>query len=411
MSVKRGLRVAIPLLLASLAAAGIGPASRWFQNRRRAACAAECRAARDSRKWDELQRLAGDWSRRDPKSADAWLFLAEAAEGRHDGPATAAALANTPDNDPRAPRALIELARLHFGLLNRPYEGEATCQRLLRIEPRAAFAHQRLIQYYALTQQREKLVKQIQFAIDQRREPPEAYVYLFLLDTLRMANGVKFNEVWLEAHPDEELFVVARAIQMPEPRDEQVDATRDEPQASRLASADKLKRVESLLETFPSNLELLAYMAEHWIITGDSDRVADVLSHAPEAAERDSRFWRFKGWVHETRDELPEAEAAYRLALEIRPLDWNAWNRLAVVYRRRQNPGEVERLALLVEQARDLRIRIRKLTAAELVTPEILADLQDYARKCGVDWLVESLERRANQLPAGLGPQSPTVIN
>ena len=406
MTVNRGSRIAIVLLLASVAASGAGPASRWMWNRRRAAYAAQCRAAREGRKWDELQRLAGEWSRRDPQSADPWLFLAEASEGQRDRPATAAALARIPDSDPRAPQALVELAKLEFGLLNRPFEGEATCQRLLRLEPRAAFAHQRLIQYYALTLQREKLVQQIRFAVDQKREPPEAYVYLLLLDSLRMGNGMKFNEIWLEAHPDEEIFVVARAIQVREPHDEQAGVTPDELDAARRASAGKLKLIESLLEKYPANLELLAYEIEHRINTGEIDRVTDLLSRAPEEAERDSRFWRFKGWVHETLDELPDAEAAYRQALQTHPLDWNAWNRLAVVYRRRQNPREVERLATLVEKARELRIKIRKLAAAELVTPEILADLQDYARKCGVDWLVEALERRSGQVPSELDPQS-----
>jgi tetratricopeptide (TPR) repeat protein len=411
MSVSRRRWIALSLLLATIGAAAAIPVSRWSWSRRRAGYAAGCRAARAGRQWDELQRLAGDWSRRDPQSADPWLFLAEAAEGRHDGPATAAALANIPESDPRALPALVELAKLEFGLLNRPFEGEATCQRLLRIEPRAAFAHQRLIQYYALTLQREKLVKQIRFAISEKREPPEAYVYLLLLDSLRMGNGVKFNEIWLEAHPGQELFVVARTIQLPEPRDEQTGVPADERDASRQVGVGKLELVEDLLKKYPANLELLAYSIEHYITIGEVERVTELLSIASEAAAGDSRFWRFKGWVHESLDELPDAESAYKQALAIHPLDWNAWNRLAVVYRRRQNPGEVERLAALVEQARELRIKIRKLAAAELVTPEILSDLQDYATKCGVDWLAEALERRSGQVPAGIASQSPSATD
>ena len=410
MNVSRKWWVATTLIVAMVVAACV-PTSRWLAKRRRAAYAAECRAARDGRKWDELKRLADEWARRDPKAADPWLFLAEAAEGRGDGPATAVALASVPETDPRVKPALIELAKLEFGLLNRPFEGEAACIRLLRLEPRAAFAHQRLIQYYALSLQREKLVQAIRFAVDQRREPPEAYVYLLLLDSLRMSNGVKFNETWLTAHPDEEVFLVARAIQIAEPRDEQTGVPLDELDAARQASAGKLKLVESLLERYPANLELLAYVIEHSVTAGEIDRVTQLLSGAPEAAERDSRFWRFKGWVHETRDELPDAEAAYKQALELHPLDWSAWNRLAIVYRRRRNPAEVERLAELVEQARSLRIKIRKLPAAEQVTPEILADLKDYAEKCGVEWLAEALERRSGQIPAGLVQGPPGAAN
>jgi tetratricopeptide (TPR) repeat protein len=155
----------------------------------------------------------------------------------------------------------------------------------------------------------------------------------------------------------------------------------------------------------------MAYVIEHCTKIGEVDRVAELLSRAPAAAERDSRFWRFKGWLHESLDELPEAEAAYKQALELHPLDWNAWNRLAVVYRRRQDPAEVERLAGLVEQARTLRIKIRRLETAESVTPEILAELRDYAAKCGFDWLVEALERRAGQVPRGMTPRPPPATD
>jgi tetratricopeptide (TPR) repeat protein len=396
MSIGKRWRIAFTILAAAGAAAGARPVYRWWWNWRREAYGAECRTALSGRNWPELRRVAGEWSERDPLSADPWLYLAEAAQRNRDWQAAAEALAQIPDSDPKVAPALVELAKLEFGQLNRPRQGEEACLRLLRIGPRASFAHQRLIQYYALSLQREKLVKQIRFAVEEQREPPEAYVYLLLLDTLRMGNGVEVNEYWLEAHPDEELFLVARAIQVPEPRDE-AGVAPDELEATRKASAGKLKVVESLLERFPANIELLAYKIEHCINRGETDCVADLMSRVPEAAEQDSRFWRFKGWLHETLDELPEAEAAYKQALEIHPLDWNAWNRLAVVYRRLQNPREVVRLTALVDQAHELRVRIRKLPAAEAVTPEILADLAGYARNCGAAWLADALDHRAGQ--------------
>jgi tetratricopeptide (TPR) repeat protein len=404
MSLRLRRGIALIAFCAAVVGLGAGPASRWWSKHRRQTCETECRAAREAGDWDGLRELAEAWSKWEPSSSTPWLFLAEAEEGRGDRRAMAAALLRIPETDPKALPAFVELAQLQFGVLNQPFEGEATCQQLLRLEPRTAFAHQRLIQYYALSLQREKLVKQIRFAVDQKREPPEAYVYLMLLDSLRLNNGVKFNEIWLESHPDEEVFLVARAIQMLDVPDEQASAAPDERDTPRRASAGKLKLVERLLDKYPENLELLAYTIEHSISTGQTDRVIDLLSRAPEPAERDSRYWRFKGWVHETLDELPDAEAAYKQALDISPLDWNARNRLAIVYRRRQHPAEVERLAALVEQARQLRIRIRKLPAAELVTPEILAELKDYAEKCGVDWLVEALDRRSNQVPSGSVP-------
>lgn len=397
MSVRKRFGTGIVLIVIAAAAAfGGKPAYRWWQRSRRAAWAAQCRAARDSERWVDLQTMADRWAARDPEVADPWLFLAEAAQGRHDWPAAAAALVRIPDTDPKAPAALLALAQIEFGALNRPLVGEAVCQRLLTLQPRAAPAHQRLIQFYAISVQREKLLRQIRFAIDQRCEPPEAYVYLLLLDTLRMSNGVELNEHWLKAHPNDELFVVGRAIQFPEPHDPIV-APSAPLDVDRKARAGKLKLVETLLEKYPANLELMAYEIERCTTLGEVNRVAQMLSHAPEAAERDSRFWRFKGWVHEMLDELPAAETAYKQALEIHPLDWNAWNRLATVCRRRQDVREVERLTALVEQSRALRIEIRKLPAAELVTPEILADLASYARKCGAGWVADALDSRVGR--------------
>ena len=397
MSIGKCWKIAIILLLAAVTIASAPFAFRWWRRRSRDAQAAQCRAARDGQKWDELARLAGEWAARDSQIAAPRMFLAEAAEARRDWPAVAEHLARIPETDPKAVPALIELAKLEFGPLNRPLAGEEVCQKILRLQPLATFAHQRLIQYYAISLQREKLVRQIRFAIDREREPPEAYVYLLLLDSLRMGNGFETNQHWLEANPDQEVLAVASAMQIPELQDDLAGVPAEQREAVRAASAEKSKLVEGLLQKYPGNLELLSYQLERFSMLGDAERVADLLSRVPEAGERDSRFWRFKGWLHETYDELPEAEIAFTKALEIHPLDWNAWNRLAVVNRRLKNVVEVARSTNLVEQAMSLRKRIRALPAAEEVTAEILADLSKYARACGALWVADPLDRRLRQ--------------
>ncbi len=377
------------------------PAWHWWQARERAAWAADCRLARRERRWNDLQRIAAHWSEKDPRTADPWLFLAEAAQGRQDWSAVAAALRQIPETDAKAASALVELAQLEFGPLNQPLQGEKTCQNLLRLEQRAVFAHERLIQFYAATLQREKLMRQIRTAIELRCEPPEAYVYLLLLDTLRMDKGVEFNEHWLQAHPGDELFEVARAIQIPEPTEAKAGLRPDQLDAARALSAGKRSEISTLFAKYPENLELLAYEIDHQVTQGEIDSVVELLSRAPESAERDSRFWRFKGWVHETRDELAEAETAYRKALELHALDWNTWNRLANIARRRNEPDAVLRMTAIVDQSKSLRTKIRELPAAELVTPEILSELASYARKCNVNWLADALDRRLK----GITPQ------
>src|SRR5690348_3222302 len=130
--------IAIILLVMAGAAGSARPAYRWWRGRLRKSYGSECRIARESRKWDELKRLAGEWSSRDPANADPWLFLAEAAQADGDLPAVASNLASIPETEPKAVLALIELAKLEFGPLNRPFEAEQACQKLLRLDPRVS---------------------------------------------------------------------------------------------------------------------------------------------------------------------------------------------------------------------------------------------------------------------------------
>ena len=368
----------------------------WCSFRRREA-AAQCRAALSRQRWDEMESIADRWSAWDPQNGEAWQYRAQAAGFKKDWPAAAKFLWRIPDGDPRMVQAMIEVSKLGFTHLNDPLQGVKACERILQNNPQAAGAQQQLIWFYAMTLQREKLLRQIRSAINVQSEPREAYVYFFLADTSRSGVAVKINERWLESAPDAELFQVARVLQLPdsevEPSDTSTTPTVGEtPRAP--AGRSKQELVDELLNRFPHNVELLAYKAEERIAAGDVDGVATLLSQAPDAAKQDSRFWRIKGWLHESANELEEAAAAYRQALELHSLDWNTMNRLSVVERRRQNVSEVERLTKLVEHAKAIRKGLRQLSAVELVTPSILIELAKLARECG-DWEIgPALEHR-----------------
>jgi tetratricopeptide (TPR) repeat protein len=401
---RRNRKVAVLVLACGVVAVATWwpSASRWWRDYRRASTAKECRAARDRRQWDDLHSLAERWSQWDPKNANPWLFLAEAAQGHNDTAATARYLEAIPDTDPKVLAALVELIKLEFGPLNRPAKGVAACERLLRLEPRATSAHRQLINFYALSLQRAKLLQHIAAAIRAEREPPEAYVFLLLVDTLRLGNAVEANERWLQSDPEAEVFQVARVLHMPELHEsvgnvigETTDVGRQPPRTS---PRSKSELVDELLDHFPHNLELLAYKAEACVRDGDQDCVIQLLSQAPAEAEEDSRFWRFKGWLHEFRQEMPDAEVAYRRALELRPLDWNVLARLAGLERLRGNTQEVARLNKLVNAANDIRREMRKLPGPDGVTREILSDMAAYARGCKDTEVAAALERRVEGL-------------
>jgi hypothetical protein len=325
------------------------------------------------------------------------MYRGQAATGKKNWAEAANAFWNVPDTDAHAVSAMIEISKLAFSSLNDPLKGVAACQRILNIDPHAAGAQKQLIGFYATTLQREKLLRQILAAIQSQSEPREAYVHYFLLYTMRSKDAVDLNELWLKSHPDEELFLVARAIQLPESTIESKDAPSGSIGAQPSGPSEgrsKMELVDELFNRFPNNLELLAYKIDERIDAGDALRVAELLAQAPEAAARDNRFWRFKGWLHESNDEIDDAAEAYRHALQLHAVDWTTMNRLAVVERRRQKVAEVQRLTNLVEKGNEIRQSLRKLKSVELAPPSILREMADVLREAGDQVIGPALERR-----------------
>jgi len=391
---------AISLALGALIASGGAAYYAWLEYQQNE-LVTQARAALKTHRWDELEILADRWTTFDPRNGEPWRLLAQAAIRRSEWSAAAKYLWTVPDTDPQIVQSMIELSKLSFTQLNDPLKGVDACERILRNDPTAAGAQQQLIWFYAMTLQREKLLNQIRAAIKVGREPREAYVYYFLIDSFQSADAVKLNERWLESAPDSELFLVARVLQMPESETGSHDAPAapsDAPNSRPISSHSKRDLVNTLLGRFPNNLELLAYQGADCIANGDVERAAMLLSQALEGASQDNRFWRIKGWLHESRNELEEATIAYRDALTLHPLDWNTMNRLAVVERRRHNLAEVERLTSLVERAKVLRADLRKLPAVELVPVSALSEIAKLARDCGDQEIGLALERRLSQV-------------
>ena len=391
------LGLAVLLVLALALRFGL-PEWRQWQAR---SLETQCRKLRDKRQWPQLGETAERWSKLDPNRANPWLFRAEAAAGQEQFIAAAEFLFQIPKSDPKAIPAHLKGATILLGPANRPLEGVEALQRLLLIEPRLADAHRHAIQFFALALQRRKLLRQVQFAIQSDREPPEAYVYLFLVDTLRLSNGVEMNTRWLQSYPNAEMFLVARALHMQEQRvkAENVDGGgSDQTPAPKGATSVRSQLLTDLLQRFPMNVELLSHHIEQSLLTGDVERAVRLVSEAPADIDEDNRFWRYKGQIHESRDETTEAEAAYRHALQINPLDWASMNRLAMTARLRGDFKEVERLQRLVKQAEKLREEVRNYRTAEEIGPEWLHGLKDFCRATGNTDLASAIMHRLDQV-------------
>ncbi|MBW3599542.1 MAG: hypothetical protein KY475_20000, partial [Planctomycetes bacterium] len=348
-----------------------------------------CKAAHEAREWAQLEVCATEWARWRPDQALPWIYAAEAANQQRDAVRTATYLYYLPDDDPRTPAALLELSHLQFGELNQPLAAAETCKRILRIQPDVSEAHRRLIFFYAMSRQREPMIAEARRAIAVGCETPETYMYLIGADWISFSNGYEINQRWLQSAPTNEHFVVAAAWHLLNTR--ALDAESEDPGAG---AARFEQMMTALLQQFPRNQELLAYHLSLACLRGDRQRVAALLAQAPPSSESDSRFWRFKGWMHASRDELDAAEQAYRHALTLHPFDWQAQHDLAAIYRRKQDFPQVAKYQAAALLGKQIMRTSLRAPDTDSLPGELLQDMSRYAHMCGEDDVAARLEAR-----------------
>lgn len=364
-----------------------------------------CRKAVEQRQWTQLARLSQAWSDAEPGNAEAWMFRAEAARQQGDLVSANDFLGKVPPKSRFGLRALEARIELQFGPLNQPLTAVESCQALLQRDPDSKVAHQRLIYFFAFTLQRRKLIDQVRDAVARRCEPREAYTYLFLADSLRLSNAGFQNEHWLESDPTSELFSVAQAVHIAEtlegqtPRDDPVVLARVKESIKR-----RDRTLKELLQKYPHNLELLAFFLRQAVEQGDVNRVSDLLSQAPIEAESDNRFWRYRGWLLQSHDDLAEAEEAYRQALKLHPFDWGTRHLLAGLMRRKGNLVEAGHLEQLVMQANPLWVQLQQQETVRRIPPKLLNDLATYAEGCQDQLIAESLHAQLQRFDRMRGP-------
>ena len=369
----------------------------WRQSQT-ARALATCRDLRARQKWPELAEQSRVWSQWSPKDADGWLFRALAAQNLGDITQAMDFLAQVDAANSKFLPSQLALAELLFGVGNRPLEGERVCRLILDKEPRAAQPHQWLIEFYATTLQKQKLLAQIRAASRVQREPPEAYVFAFLIDGLRVSTAVETNARWLEADPDEEIFLVAQALNSVEPASEPAAAS-DASAAAQVDSPERQSRaarLKILLQRFPQNIELLAHHIERAMAEGELENVIRLLQAAPAAADADNRFWRYRGWVQLQSGELEAARQSYDQALALAPLDWVTRHRRVALLRLQNEVGQVEQQQAIVDRARALRVQLKSVSGVEPVTKELINAVRDYARLCGDDTFIPTVVPRAS---------------
>lgn len=358
---------------------------------RRVELRAECRKAMRLRKWDRLEELAASWLRWDQNNGFAWLFLAEAAQQKGDVNRTARCLGMIQDTDPKAVPALVEKAMLEFGVANNPLEAELTCRRILRLAPRNALAHQRLIFFYAMTLQREKLLNQIREARSLGCENKEAYVYLMLADELAFTNGPQWNSRWLSSSPDADVFQVAKAVHLAETA---YAFSISKPTSENNQRSSEMEReVHQLMERFPQNPVLLTYLLHRAAEAGEVERAGEILDRFGQQHEQSHQVWTYRGWHLAAIGELEQADEAYKRALSIYPLSIKTHHLYAAVLRRLKRFSAAEEMQKLVLVGKELSKLLMELPNTESVTPELLKRIAEYARSCGDELTSQDIQR------------------
>jgi tetratricopeptide (TPR) repeat protein len=295
-----------------------------------------------------------------------------------------------------------------FGQLSQPAEAVQTLERILAINPGSCDAHQRLTFYYAITLQRMKTAAETRRTIEIGCDLPETYVYLMGADWLILANTESVNTRWLTENPGTELFSVA-AIRGEIANRGLEDSLEDEATAAEGSTSELAQSREdqllALFAKYPDNLEALSYFLQTSQISGDVEEVTKLLASAPPAALDDNRFWRFKAWVHGTRNELAEADAAYVKARDLFPFDAVAMHEQAVIQRKLGNDAEAARLADLADRGRTLRRTILQQPSVQATSPETMVEIADFIADCGETDVATKLRTRIQQMvTAGQGP-------
>lgn len=360
-----------------------------------AALRKNCHRAAAANEWKSMELNARRWTQIAPESGEAWLQLGNAFARQRQFRAAQECFRSVPAGSPEAERAAISEIDLLFGPLNSPSEAASVCAEVLEVNPRSKIARQRLIFFLALTLQRSELMHQIRDAIDQESEPIEAYVYLFMVDSLTFSNGIETNSRWRSAEPESELFEVAQAIFIAETLDFSISM--DDIAAAEAARRDAARRdavMKKLLEKYPHNTELLAYEIRKRIERGDLPAVVELLAQSTVDCETDPRFWRFKGWVHKQRQELADCEASCRRAIELNPLDWVTRYMLSDVLQQDERIDEVKILRKISARGRTLQNSLRNAPSAREIPPELILELAEFAEICGDEQVSRALRNR-----------------
>ncbi|QDT41812.1 hypothetical protein Pan241w_18800 [Gimesia alba] len=366
------------------------PFSAWWNQRQAHVLEEKVNQSLKAEDWPAAEQAARKWTEREPENSNAWLDLSEALRQQNKFAETADALGQISDKDPRVLKSLALRLDLLLSELNDPIRAIETCQRILKIDPRADLARQRLIYINAMILRRLEMVKQIRQAMKFECEPPEAYVYLLLADSLNFTNGAPLVNEWLKNDPGNEDLEVALAIYIAGSSSQQSLPLSN----GKMISGGDKTLINDRLKKYPHNPEVLAYFLEKSLDEADLERVSQLLEQVPEEAEADNRFWRFRGRYLALKNQLKLAGESYQEALNRNPYDWRSQLGLAEIMRRSGKAVEAEEWAQLGAKGKAFSRQLMELENPQQINADLLAQIAAYAQECGDPEVHAAIQKR-----------------
>jgi tetratricopeptide (TPR) repeat protein len=278
------------------------------------------------------------------------------------------------------------------------------CRQILSIKPDHRESHRRLIFFYAMTQQQVAMQNQIQAAILSECELPEAFIYGFLGEGLQLRNGPPTTERWMESAPQNEILLVARAIHFANSVSGAIPVVNEnESQVVRDFQDQRVSKLEELLQVYPKNCDLQAYLLKEYVQRGELLGAGELLTHAIAQADEDFRFWHARGWVFAKIQEYEEAERCYQRALLLNPLDWRTRFHFSELKRAMGRSDEAIAAGQLAIDGRGLEREMLQQTDILSVPDGLFRRLLDYSQHCGAKIFTRGLQKhlRATAQPSG----------
>jgi len=357
----------------------------WWRNHELAQLSRQCRAARVNQDWKKLATVAEQWTQQQPDSGEAWVVRAMAAHETGELTLAAEYLENVPDDYPGAIPALLELSVLYFEPLRRPTQGVLACERILSLNPEIVIAHQRLCHYFAMTLQRDRLIRQVRESVRQRAETVDAYSYFVTLPDLIYGDTLERVENWLEVTPDEPSLIIASALLRT--KDDSLKKGND-------YEAMMTRELQGLHERFSEDLEILTTLLEIVAREGDVETLGQLLEKSPERSNEDYRMWRIRSQYSLLTGNLDEALRSAEEAIRLYPMDWHSWHHFAGILRRKNKIREADAAQQTAMYGKDLQALLLEMETPRDPPRAVLEGILEYAVLCRDQFVAANLSRR-----------------